>query len=111
VVALPFSFVFTFEGGSALLFSGDVMPSTIFQMAAAYGFHLCRNHPFIDGNKRVAGMAMFTFLKLNGLEPVATEADCYATIIAVATGQVSKEQIAAWLETVASGTAPDITTE
>jgi len=92
-------------------FEGQFLHSTIFQMAAAYGFHLCQNHPFIDGNKRVAGMAMFTFLKLNGLEPVATEADYYATIMAVATGEMRKEQLAAWLETVVSGTAPDMITE
>ena len=92
-------------------FEGQFLHSTIFQMAAAYGFHLCQNHPFIDGNKRVAGMAMFTFLKLNGLEPVASEADYYATIMAVASGEMRKEQLAACLETVVSGTAPDITTE
>ncbi len=67
-------------------FSGQFLHSTIFQMAAAYGFHLCQNHPFLDGNKRTAGMAMFTFLKLNGLEPVATESDYYAVMMAVASG-------------------------
>jgi death on curing protein len=90
-------------------FGGEYLHPTIFHMAAAYGFHLCQNHPFVDGNKRTAGMAMFTFLLLNGLEPTATEADYYATMMAVATGQMSKEQLALWLQTAVNGTPPDIT--
>src|SRR6266852_6048826 len=82
-------------------FDGQFLHSTIFEMAAAYGFHLSQNHPFIDGNKRTAGMAMFTFLRLNGLEPVASELDYYQTMKAVANGEMNKEQLAAWLQTVA----------
>ena len=92
-------------------FDGQFLHSTIFEMAAAYGFHLCQNHPFIGGNKRTAGMAMFTFLQLNGLEPVASETDYYAAMIAVASGQMSKEELAAWVETVVRGSPPDVTTE
>jgi death on curing protein len=47
-------------------FGGAFLHASIFHMAAAYGFHLCQNHPFLDENKRAAGMAMFTFLRLNG---------------------------------------------
>jgi len=82
-------------------FGGEFLHPTIFHMAAAYGFHLCQNHPFIDGNKRTAGMVMFTFLRLNGLEPVASELDYYQTMMAVANGEMNKEQLAAWLQTVA----------
>lgn len=92
-------------------FDGQFLHSTIFEMAAAYGFHLCQNHPFIDGNKRTAGMAMFTFLQLNELEPVASEADYYASMMAVASGQMSKEALAAWVQTVVKGVPPDVTTE
>jgi death-on-curing protein len=92
-------------------FDGQFLHSTIFEMAAAYGFHLCQNHAFIDGNKRTAGMAMFTFLQLNGLEPVASEADYYATMMAVASGQMSKEELAVWVQTVVRGAPPDVTTE
>lgn len=92
-------------------FSGEFLHLTIFHMAAAYGFHLCQNHPFLDGNKRAAGMAMFTFLRLNGLEPTTTESDYYATMMAVATGQMSKEQLATWLQTAVSGTPSDMTVE
>lgn len=89
-------------------FSGQLLHSTIFQMAAAYGFHLCQNHPFLDGNKRTAGMAMFTFLKLNGLEPIATESDYYAVMMAVASGNMTKEELADWLQTAMQGTPPDM---
>lgn len=92
-------------------FDGEYLHSTIFQMAAAYGFHLCQNHPFLDGNKRTAGMSMFTFLQLNGLEPIATESDYYATIMTVATGTMSKEQLADWLRTAVKGTPPDTSGE
>ena len=92
-------------------FSGQFLHSTIFHMAAAYGFHLCQNHPFLDGNKRTAGMAMFTFLKLNGLEPVATESDYYAVMMAVASGNMTKEELADWLQTAMQGTPPDISVE
>lgn len=81
-------------------FEGEFLHPTIFHMAAAYGFHLCQNHPFIDGNKRTVGMAMFTFLKLNGYEPMATEEEYYRVIMALASGQMSKEQLAVWLKTV-----------
>jgi death-on-curing protein len=92
-------------------FDGHYLHSSIFQMAAAYGFHLCQNHPFLDGNKRTAGMAMFTFLQLNALEPIATESDYYSTMIAVANGNMRKEQLADWLRTVVKGTPTDIHAE
>ena len=89
-------------------FSGQFLHSTIFHMAAAYGFHLCQNHPFLDGNKRAAGMVMFTFLQLNGLEPTATEIDYYQTMMAVASGRMSKEQLADWLQAATNGIPPAI---
>ena len=92
-------------------FAGQFLHATIYQMAAAYGFHLCQNHPFLDGNKRTAGMVMFTFLQLNGLQPVATEANYCATMMAVATGQINKEELVDWLQTVVRGTPPEITME
>jgi death on curing protein len=92
-------------------FGGEFLHPTIFHMAAAYGFHLCQNHPFLDGNKRAAGMVMFTFLQFNGLEPIAPEPDYYAVMMAIATGEMSKEQLANWLETVMVGTPPDIAEE
>jgi death on curing protein len=87
-------------------FAGQFLHETIFQMAAAYGFHLCQDHAFVDGNKRVAGMAMFTFLQLNGLKPIATEIEYYSTMMMVANGQMNKEKLANWLESVTEGTPP-----
>jgi death on curing protein len=81
-------------------FEGEFLHSSIFHMAAAYGFHLCQNHPFIDGNKRTAGMTMFTFLRINELEPVASELDYYQAMMAVASGEMDKEQLAAWLQKI-----------
>jgi len=92
-------------------FGGQFLHATIFHMAAAYGFHLCQSHPFIDGNKRTAGMAMFTFLMVNGLEPIATEVEYYNTMMAVASGQMSKEQLAEWLSVIVHGSSPDVTVE
>ena len=89
-------------------FSGQFLHSTIFHMAAAYGFHLSQNHPFLDGNKRTAGMAMFTFLQLNDLEPMATEIDYYQAMMAVASGSMSKEQLTDWLQTATHGIPPEI---
>ncbi len=81
-------------------FGGQFLHQTIFHMAAAYGFHLSQNHPFLDGNKRTAGMVMFTFLQFNSLEPTASEIDYYQVMMAVASGQMGKEQLADWLQTV-----------
>lgn len=66
-------------------------------LAAAYGFGLCRNHPFRDGNKRVAFLVMVVFLELNGLRVTAEDADVVATIVALADGNVSEEELASWL--------------
>jgi death-on-curing protein len=87
-------------------FGGQFLHDSIFKMAAAYGFHISENQPFIDGNKRTAGMVMFTFLKLNGLEPTASEEDYYETMMAVANKQVDKAGLAEWLQTAVSGTPP-----
>lgn len=89
-------------------FSGQFLHSTIFHMAAAYGFHLSQNHPFLDGNKRTAGMVMFTFLQLNSLGPAATEIDYYQVMMAVASGNMSKEQLADWLQTATHGIPPEL---
>lgn len=66
-------------------------------LAAAYGFGLCRNHPFRDGNKRVAFLAMVVFLELNGLRVTAGDAEVVATMVALADGNVSEEELASWL--------------
>ncbi|MGH7460856.1 MAG: type II toxin-antitoxin system death-on-curing family toxin [Longimicrobiales bacterium] len=66
-------------------------------LAAAYGFGLSRNHGFVDGNKRIALMSIYVFLVLNGRELKSTEASAYDTMIGLADGSVSEEQLADWI--------------
>jgi death on curing protein len=67
------------------------------ELAAAYGFGIARNHPFIDGNKRTAFVAVELFLELNGHELLASDADCVLTMLAVAAGQMDEATFARWL--------------
>ncbi len=66
-------------------------------LAAAYGYGISRNHPFIDGNKRTGFVATELFLRLNGFSLLASDADCVLTMLAVAAGDISEEDFAAWL--------------
>jgi death-on-curing protein len=66
-------------------------------LAAAYGFGIARNHPFVDGNKRTAFVAVELFLDLNGFELEASDADCVLTMLAVAAGQMDETAFAHWL--------------
>jgi death on curing protein len=71
---------------------------TIFDKAAAYGFHVCRNHPFIDGNKRIAFVLMDIFLQKNGWTLKASEGEAYETMIQLASGNLTKLDLSAWLK-------------
>lgn len=66
-------------------------------IAAAYAFGIARNHPFFDGNKRTAFVLMELFLNLNGGILEASDADCITTMLALAAGDLSEENLAAWL--------------
>jgi death-on-curing protein len=66
----------------------------VFEMAAAYLFHIVQNHPFLDGNKRTGTVAALVFLDLNGVEIEAPKGSLYDLTISVATGQADKMQIA-----------------
>lgn len=72
-------------------------PPTLAELAAEYAFGIARNHPFTDGNKRVAFMAAFVFLRINGVHLKADELDTVVTVQALAAGELSVEQLAAWL--------------
>ena len=67
------------------------------EMAAAYLFYLCRNHPFIDGNKRTALGACLVFLRLNGLEPKADGPEWEELTLAVAASEIDREEATARL--------------
>ncbi len=66
-------------------------------IAAAYGFGLVRNHPFVDGNKRTGLVAIELCLVLNGFELEVDDASCVLTILALAAGELSEAQLAAWI--------------
>jgi death on curing protein len=68
-------------------------------LAAAYGFGVARNHPFIDGNKRTAFVCCELFLTLNGQLLVADDALCVSTMLALAAGELPEADFAAWLRT------------
>lgn len=68
------------------------------KLAACYGFAIAKNHGFIDGNKRTAYVVMRTFLLVNGFTLNATKEEKYLTMYAVASGDLSEEQLADWLE-------------
>ena len=65
--------------------------------AAAYGYGLSRNHPFVDGNKRTAFVAVELFLFLNGYALEATDTGCVLTLLGVAEGSISENGFAAWI--------------
>ena len=75
---------------------GEYFHSEIFEMAAAYMFHIVRNHPFFDGNKRTGAVAALVFLDLNGVTINAPKGSLYDLTISVATGQAGKDEIAAF---------------
>ncbi|HEX6096401.1 MAG TPA: type II toxin-antitoxin system death-on-curing family toxin [Thermoanaerobaculia bacterium] len=83
-------------------FDGAFLHETLFAMAAAYLHGICRNHPFVDGNKRTAVAAALTFLEMNGVEVDADEDPFYGLVIGVAEGRVSKAAVAVFLETHAT---------
>ncbi len=79
-------------------FDGEYVHQDLFHMAAAYGFHICQNHPFFDGNKRTALIAMYMFLYVNGYKVVADKKSLYALIMDLANGQITKEELAIYLK-------------
>ena len=71
-------------------------------LAASYGYGIARNHSFIDGNKRTALVAAELFLRMNGWQLVVSDADCVLTMLAVAAGDITEEEFAAWVRAHAS---------
>lgn len=67
------------------------------ELAAASGYGLARTHPFIDGNKRTAFVAVELFLALNGWALTASDADCVLTMLSVAAGEIDEPGFADWI--------------
>ncbi|WP_223257472.1 type II toxin-antitoxin system death-on-curing family toxin [Phormidesmis priestleyi] len=79
-------------------FGGEFLHSTIYEQASAYLYHISRNHPFIDGNKRTACAAMEAFLELNDYELTLSDEEEYQLVIEVAQGNMTKDEISTFLE-------------
>ncbi len=72
---------------------------TVFDLAAAYAFGLVKNHPFVDGNKRIGFAAAVVFLEANGYRFDADEADAVVRTLALAAGAMTESKYSDWLKT------------
>jgi death-on-curing protein len=79
-------------------FEGEYLHTDVFEMSAAYLFHIARNHPFVDGNKRTGLMAALVFLGLNDLELEVDPAALFELVTGVASGAVAKAQISVFFQ-------------
>ncbi len=77
-------------------FAGRLLHADLYEMAAAYLFHLVQNHPFVDGNKRVGAVAGYIFLALNSLRLTADPADFEELVMSVVRGETSKAPAASF---------------
>ena len=78
-------------------FEGTELYPTIYQKASWLGFGIIKNHPFIDGNKRIGAHTMLVFLSLNGIEIESTQKSLYEIILGVADDRVSFEEFTDWI--------------
>lgn len=81
-----------------MTFGGEDLYPTLIDKAGALAYSVCMNHPFIDGNKRVAHAAMEIFLVLNGFEidaPIDKQEKCF---LDMASGKVTREELTNWLQ-------------
>ncbi len=82
-------------------FGGEFVHNDLFAMAAAYLFHIVRNHPFVDGNKRVGLLAALVFLDINGIAIDFASEELSEITLAVAQGNMTKEQLTVRLREIA----------
>ena len=75
-------------------FSGRFLHSDLYEMAAAYAFHLCQNHPFVDGNKRTALASALVFLELNGITVSDPDGRLHDAMLSLASWDMGKEAFA-----------------
>jgi len=75
-------------------FEGKYLHKDLFEQAAAYAFHLCQNHPFVDGNKRTALASALVFLSLNGIELEDPKEELYRLMMSVAKQRTPKTEVA-----------------
>ena len=84
-------------------FGDELLHTTIYEQAGAYLFHLCKNHPFLDGNKRVSLAVTLASLALNEIWIDATEDELVDLVIGTASGKLSKADLALFREHATSG--------
>lgn len=72
--------------------------ASIYELAAALGYGITINHPFVDGNKRTAFIVMAVFLEINRVRLVATEVDVVSIMLGMAQSKITEQQLAIWLE-------------
>lgn len=77
-------------------FGDEYFHKDLYEMAAAYLFHLVKNHAFNDGNKRIAALASAVFLQINGLRVIADEDDFEKLVLDAAQSLVGKKEIASF---------------
>ena len=78
-------------------YGGVYLHSDIFEMAAAYLYHICKNHPFVDGNKRIGMLAMMVFLELNSAGLTCSDQDIIETGLKLAAGEMADKQLLEWI--------------
>jgi death-on-curing protein len=83
----------------AATFGGQYLHSDLYEMAAAYLYHIVQNHPFIDGNKRVGAMEADVFLWINDIRLIVEPVDYAELALSVARGESSKSAVAEYLRT------------
>lgn len=76
---------------------GEYLHGDLFEMAAAYLFHIVKNHPFVDGNKRTGAVVALVFLEINGVKSELNEDELASVVISVAEGKAPKRDVAAFL--------------
>lgn len=82
-------------------FGGEFLHKDLFEMAAAYLYHIVQNHPFVDGNKRTGAATAIIFLAINGVELDADEEGLVEVTLAVAKGVAGKQQVADYFRRIA----------
>ena len=81
-----------------ITFKGKYLHPNIFQMAAAYLFHIVNNHPFIDGNKRTGLVVTLVFLEMNNVVFKESNEKIEKIVLKIAQGKMDKNEIAIWLK-------------
>ena len=74
-------------------FGGEFLHPDLYDMSAAYAFHLAQNHPFVDGNKRAALASALVFLELDGITLDDPRGSLYEAMLGIATGAISKSEL------------------